>query len=73
MSRAEVTLSLPLPNEATLDDALALGQMVARIIKESPAARLGLVADVARVELVRGNRLGRAGAAALLDQMGSGA
>lgn len=69
MRRADVTLSLPLPDEATQEDAESLGSLIKRIVDDSPAAMLGLTVEVARVEMVDGNRLGRTGAANLLDQM----
>ena len=74
MARADVTLSLPLGDdgEATQADAEALAQMIQTIINDSPASALGLRCAVTRVELVEGNRLGRTGAANLLEQMREG-
>lgn len=66
MKNADVTIRIPLPDEATFEDAEALGQL---LVTNTPfIAGHRVISTV----LVDGNKLGRAGAQALLDQLDGG-
>lgn len=69
MSHADITLRLPLPDEATQDDAQALGQLIERIALDHSGEELHVKprGKLLRVELVTGNKLGTAGARELLE------
>lgn len=69
MSHADITLRLPLPNDATQDDAQALGQLIERIALDHSGEELHVKprGKLLRVELVPENRLGSAGVRELLD------
>lgn len=71
MKQAHVTLLIPLPDEATQEDAQSIGQLIERVALNHTGERESFkpVGALLRVELVEGARLGSAGAANLIDQM----
>jgi hypothetical protein len=71
MKQAHITFACPLPDNATQEDAQALGELLVHfgLNNGDPHASLKPTGLLLRVELVEGARLGSAGAANLIDQM----
>lgn len=76
MKRVDITLGIPIDDEATQEDADALGQMVARLaLADDDATGFDIkpTGALIHVELLDDvNRLGIAGAAALRRQIREG-